>query len=109
MLFLLEQKGGISLIIIVQLSPSSERNWFIGELKDRYKDKVKAATKYNNTVELINGDVIRIIPVNHQNTIDGIRADVAIGPDAPLLTLTSKQDKRTWGHIGELLDYIDNI
>lgn len=77
------------------------------EITNTHKNKINSINRTRKEISLINGDVIKMISTDARYK-DGIRADVAIGPNAELLTVASTQEKRKW-EIGELYNYIKKI
>ncbi len=62
---------------------------------EQYPDKIERVIKHRGEIHLKNGDKIRFIS-EQSNCIDGLRADIAIGPNAHYLTCASSQSKRIW-------------
>lgn len=94
------------LSIVVETYSVEQGYRLMGDMIEVHKDKIKNIKRYERKIMLINGDVIRLITPNTRN--DGIRADVAIGPNADHLTCRSKQEKRVWDIEG-LYNHIKNI
>lgn len=93
--------------IIIELSFLKDVNLLINDIYEKHRNKIKEVKKIRREICLINGDVIKIISANG-NTIDGLRADVAIGPHAEIITITSNQDKKIWG-FNDLENHLKNI
>ena len=92
--------------IIVEIDSVKELNRFMNDIYEKYRDKIRTMGRCRKTIVLINGACIKIIPTSRD--VDGYRADVAIGPNARLLTLRSNQEKRVWG-IEDLYNHIESI
>ena len=84
-----------------------EGHYRIKHIVEEYKSKIKSVKNNRREIILINGDVLKFISTDSRLQ-DGIRADVAIGPNARLLTLRSNQEKRVWG-IEDLYNHIESI
>lgn len=61
-------------------------------LEKNYKEKILKILRGVRLIKLINGDEIKIVTKNY----DGLRADVAIGKAAKLLTVASKEENPIW-------------
>lgn len=96
----------IILIIIIENSKLQfARDMFI-DIYEQYKDKIEKAIKHRYEIHLKNGDKIKFIS-EQSNCIDGLRADVAIGPNAHCLTYASSQPKKIWS-LADLENYLES-
>lgn len=92
--------------IVIELNSLRDIRRFIYDIYEKYRHKIKNVKKTTSTIELINGDYIKFI--SNANTADGIRADVAIGSHADILTIASNQEKRIWD-FEDLENHLKNI
>jgi len=81
--------------IVVQLYKMKTVDEYIDYIYRKYRNKIKSVKKMRREIELINGDFIKLASTNGKYN-DGLRADVAIGPDAEIITCCSTYKKRVW-------------
>jgi len=92
--------------IIIELSKLCFVDGLIEDICKKYKNKIKNIYRYKREILFNNGDEIKMISERQQ--IDGLRADVAIGPHAECFTCISKYEKRIWG-FSDLENYLENL
>jgi hypothetical protein len=95
------------MLIIIEVAYLRVADILINELITEYKNKIKKVNKGAKTIEFINNDFIKFISSN-STRIDGLRADVAIGPHAEIFTCQSKISEKIWGG-KELDNYLKNL
>lgn len=90
--------------IIVHEEINTIADSYLKLLKEKYNGKISKIITHKRIIKLINGDEIRIVT----DMFDGLRADVAIGNAAKVLTLASKEENPIWT-INDLKNYLENI
>lgn len=93
--------------IIAQISSLKETYCLIDAIYREHKGIVKNVTKRKREIEFVNGDFLKIISTSGK-TIDGLRADVAIGPHAGCITLASNKAEKIWS-FSDLGEYLKTI
>lgn len=100
-------KGDDVLEITIQYVSLEHRHTLIRDIYEKYWMKIKKIKKTKSEIELINGDRLRFISTRKEK-VDGLRSDVAIGPDAERITLSSNHERPAWDFI-DLNNYLKNI
>lgn len=77
----------------------------IKDVVKEYNEKIEKVRRYSREILFKNGDILKIVNTKY---IDGLRADVAIGPHANYITYSSNQAKKIWDN-EDLNEYLINI
>lgn len=77
----------------------------LDEMRRNYGEKIEKVYKHRREILFKNGDRLNAVTTNHT---DGLRADVAIGPNAFAITCASKQPKRIWEY-ADLNNYLKSF
>lgn len=93
--------------IIVQQGSLRDMNNILNDICRMHWKKINRVRKAAHKIEFINGDEIRFISTDPRYT-DGLRADIAIGPNAHYFTCCSEEKKRIW-NLSDLDNYLKNI
>lgn len=93
--------------IIIQLRNLRNINELINDIYTTHWKKIRRASKTAREIIVINGDEIRFITYE-KKYMDGIAADVAVGPYAFHLTRYSNQEKKIWD-FQDLDNYLSGI
>jgi len=93
--------------IVAQIDSLRKSYCLIDAIYREHGDIVKNVKKRKREIEFVNGDLLKIVSTSDR-TNDGLRADIAIGPDAGDITLISKEPNRIWD-FSDLGDYLKTI
>ncbi|KZL93545.1 hypothetical protein [Clostridium magnum] len=93
--------------IIIQQIRLEEIYSSINDIYRTHSRKIKKVNRTKREIEFMNGDKIKFTTTESKN-VDGLKSDVAIGPDAECITLASKHEKRIWG-FSDLYNYLRNL
>lgn len=91
--------------IIVEMHLLKHAVELIDDIYRGHSGKIEKAYRHKKEILFKNGDKLKVTTSYH---IDGLRADVAIGPNAFALTCISKQSKRIWTY-DDLENYLKNL
>lgn len=92
--------------IIITMYKLSYVEGVMEDICKKYPDAVRKYRRMGNTIEFVNGDILKGYSVNSQ--MNGVRADVAIGLNAEYFTCGSKEDNPVWD-MGQLYKYIADL
>ena len=93
--------------IVIVMYSVREIHRLMNDIYKEHGNKIKNIKKARREIHLVNEDSIKFISTD-MRTCDGLRADVAIGPYADMLTITSNQKKKIWDLV-DLENHLKNI
>lgn len=94
------------MIIIIEKTKLYFAEGLIDDIHRKYKDKIRSVYRRRRKILFNNGDELKVVSIKQQ--LDGLYADIAMGPHAKYLTLASKYKKPIWD-LSDLENYLENL